>query len=262
MLDSPGGGGPMISRRRVVVMSAKGVAALMATVSALPACHKQGAPNSGGGDPVHTDLDGDTGSADAAPQGIDWETFIVALAELAEDQFSPDWDQDSYVEEVQALMELLEWDDAHFDALYDGYASSRGDFPELNTAHEGGHFEVATIEFEAGDSIPLHNHPDMTGVIQCLSGAVRVEAFDLLDEPAASGNLRIKRVVNTTLRAGQFSTLTSARGNIHSLVAEEFTELLDVFTPPYDDERLTRYRWYERAAESTEGGDVFEAWTV
>jgi predicted metal-dependent enzyme (double-stranded beta helix superfamily) len=252
----------MISRRRVVAMSAKGVAALMATVSALPACRKHGASVKGGMDAVLPDSAGGAGDAKSSPQGIDWETFIVALAELAEAQFSPDWNQRTYVEEVQALMELLDWDDAHFETLYDGYASSRGDFPELNTAYEGGHFEVATIEFDAGDSIPLHNHPEMTGVIQCVSGAVRVEAFDLLDEPATSGNLRLKRVVNTTLRAGQFSTLTSSRGNIHALVAEEFTEMLDVFTPPYDDERMRHYRWYRRKEEPSEGDDIFEAWTV
>ena len=40
----------------------------------------------------------------------------------------------------------------------------------------------------------------------------------------------------------------------------QYTELLDVFTPPYDGERLTRYRWYDREAEPYSGDDVFEAW--
>ena len=55
-------------------------------------------------------------------------------------------------------------------------------------------------------------------------------------------------------------TEVNARANIHALVATQYTELLDVFTPPYDDERLTRYRWYERASEPIDGGSVFEAW--
>jgi cysteamine dioxygenase len=231
-------------------MGAKGVAALMASVSALPACRTSA-----------------MGVADPSPgltgaKRMDWTAFLESLAAMAQEQFSPDWDQQSHVRDVQKLMGLLELDDAHFEALYDGYSSSMSGFPELNSIHETEHFEVATVEFDAGDSIPLHNHPDMTGVIQCLVGAVRVEAFNLLDQPSANGKLKLKRVNDGVLRPGDFSTLTVANGNIHALVAEEHTALLDVFTPPYNKERLRRYRWYGRSEQPIEGSDVFEAWTV
>jgi len=231
-------------------MGAKGVAALMASVTALPACRTSaiGVP--------------DSSSGLAGSKRVDWTVFLESLAAMAQQQFSSDWDQQSHVRDVQALMELLELDEAHFDALYDGYSSSMGGFPELNSIHETEHFEVATVEFDAGDSIPLHNHPDMTGVIQCLVGAVRVEAFNLLDEPSADGKLKLKRVNDAVLRPGDFSTLTVASGNIHALVAEEHTALLDVFTPPYNKERKRRYRWYGRSEKPIEGSDVFEAWTL
>ena len=135
-----------------------------------------------------------------------------------------------------------------------------GTFPELATVHEGGHFEVATLEFDAGDEIPLHNHPDMTGVIVCLSGQTEVEGFNLLDEVSDQGNLLLERIDQITLTPGDHCTLTADRGNIHSLVATEFTQLFDVFTPPYDDEKLERYRWYERELAPYEGEHIFEAW--
>jgi predicted metal-dependent enzyme (double-stranded beta helix superfamily) len=199
-------------------------------------------------------------AGNAADAPMDWASFIVALSALADAQFSNDWEQADYVEEVAALMKLLDLDDAYFQTLYDGYVEVLGTFPELATVHEGGHFEVATLEFDAGDEIPLHNHPDMTGVILCLTGKMNVEGFDLLDELSPDGNLLLERVENLTLVAGDHCTLTADRGNIHSVVALEFTQLLDVFTPPYDDEKLLRYRWYERDLSPYEGEDIFEAW--
>ena len=74
--------------------------------------------------------------------------------------------------------------------------------------------------------------------------------------------MRIRRVVDTVLRPGDFSTLTADRGNIHALVADEYTELLDVFTPTYQTVMPERMRWYERSAKPIDGTDVFEAWTV
>jgi hypothetical protein len=87
-----------------------------------------------------------------------------------------------------------------------------------------------------------------------------VEAFNLLPTPSANGKLLIEQVVQDRLSPGVFATLTAEHGNIHRLEATEYTELLDVFTPPYDPERMKRYRWYERADEPIDGGAVFEAW--
>ncbi len=241
----------MITRRHAVSLSAKGVAALLASVPHLPGCarHRVAA-----------------GAAVAPAQGsvgshrIDWAGFVQSLSALADAQFSADWDQDQHVKEVMALMRHLDLDDAQFEQIYDGYANAWGQFPEIKSVHRGGHFSVATLEFDAGDEIRLHNHPDMTGVILCVSGAVEVEAFNLLPTQSPMGKLLMEQVLQEKLTPGVFATLTAEHGNIHRLVATEYTELLDVFTPPYDKERMTRYRWYERADEPIDGGVVFEAW--
>ena len=273
----------MITRRAAIVLSTKGLAALMAAAPHLSGCTRRTKDGidtgswSPGDQPKEIDTAStdtastdtastDTASTDTAstdtgsPELLDWESFLTALATLAETQFSEDWNQETYVVEVLALMRLLDQGDEIFETLYDGYVSAMGTFPEISSAHDGGYFEVVTLEFDPGDAIPLHNHPDMTGAILCISGRVEVESFNLLDELSPEGRLLIEQVDQLELSPGLSATLTAQRGNIHALVATQYTELLDVFTPPYDDERLTRYRWYERASEPIDGGSVFEAW--
>ena len=232
----------MITRRELTTMSLKAVAGLMATAPLLPGCA------------------GRRVSVAPSPQAMDWSAFVHALSVLAEKQFSAEWNQAAYVEEVISLMRLVDLDDAKFDDVYDGYVRARGAFPEIQSVHDGGHFKVASLEFEPGDEIRLHNHPDMTGVILCLSGSLELEAFNLVDRPSASGKLLLEQVLQTRLTPGKFATLTATHGNIHGLVATEYTELLDVFTPPYDAERFKRYRWYRRSDEPVEGDTLFEAW--
>ncbi|MEE2645492.1 MAG: hypothetical protein VYD19_11215 [Myxococcota bacterium] len=273
----------MLTRRDSIRLTAKGLAALMAAGPFLGGCSQEeqnqqalSASEIGGTQAQAVDL-GERGagapilSSDMRQEGmadmaqlpaapLSWRSFIDELAVLAEQQFSPTWDQESYVEEVAALMTLLRLDDEDFQALYDGYATAGELFPELQTVHDGGYFEVASLEFDPGDEIGLHNHPDMTGVILCLSGRIDVEAFNLQEGESESGALLLERVVQRRLEAGDYCTLTASQGNIHSLRAQSFTQLLDVFTPPYDSERLTRYRWYDRATEAYDGGELFEAW--
>ena len=234
----------MITRREWTTLSLKAVAGLMATAPLLPGCVGRRVPLM------------------PPQQAMDWPGFVQALSVLAQKQFSPNWNQADYVEEVISLMRLIDLDDAKFDAVYDGYVRARGAFPEIQSVHDGGHFKVASLEFEPGDEIRLHNHPDMTGVILCVSGSLELEAFNLVDRQSASGNLLLKQVLQTRLTPGQFATLTATNGNIHGLVATEYTELLDVFTPPYDKERLERYRWYRRAEAPVDGDRLFEAWEV
>ena len=241
----------MLTRRHAVKLSAKGVAALMASLPHLSGCarHARQTPR------ISPRL-----SPSLTASKLSWTEFIEALASLADGQFTAGWSQEQHVEEVMALMRLVDLDDAKFEQVYDGYVSARGLFPEIGSIHHGGHFSVASLEFDPGDEIRLHNHPDMTGVILCLTGSVEVEAFNLLDAPSPTGKLLIEQVTQVQLKPGSFATLTADHGNIHRLVATEFTELLDVFTPPYDAERMRSYRWYERSEEPIRDGIVFEAW--
>ena len=48
----------------------------------------------------------------------------------------------------------------------------------------------------------------------------------------------------------------------HALEATEWCELIDVFTPPYTDDRADDYRRYGRSSEPVEGDDIYAAWEL
>ena len=199
-----------------------------------------------------------------APEGsqrLNWATFLDRVAQLADAQFRPTWDQEAHVAHVAQLMELLDLSDPAIIEAYSHYADEIRGFPELSDVYEEPDFKLSTLEFEPGEVIELHDHPDMTGVILCVSGEVEIEHFDELDEISADGNPLVKRCQRVVLTDGMNATLTASRGNIHTLRAIRFTQLLDVFTPPYNEDRITRSRWFQRADDEYEGRpDVYEAW--
>jgi hypothetical protein len=47
------------------------------------------------------------------------------------------------------------------------------------------------------------------------------------------------------LMPGKTSILTSKEGNIHSLMPNEFTQLVDVFTPAYNEKNEALSIWYQ-----------------
>lgn len=190
---------------------------------------------------------------------VDWERFLDRLSALAEAQFTEAWDTDAYVEDVAALMKQLDLRDRHFRRFLRRYEDTAAGMPSIRRAHGGGHFSVATLHFEPGESIELHDHPRMTGVILGLRGAARVEAFDRLDAPDRPDRWRLRPAGVADVRPGVHATLTPDRGNVHALHADVFTELVDVFTPPYDAERKAAFRWYERASDPSPDG-TFSAW--
>lgn len=246
----------LMDRRQAIRLSAKGLVGLMASFPLLKACAHPLEP--GGPAPG---LDSGFEAVDGGFEPVDWDTFLEQVAELAQIQFSPDWDQDGYVEDVRQLMARLDLDDPFLVDAYADYADQVRDFPEITQIYHEPAFEVAILEFEADELIPLHDHPDMTGVILCVSGAVDVENFTLLDETAEDSEFLLQRTAQTRMRALDIGTLTSRDSNIHSLKALEFTQMLDVFTPPYNEDRSNRSRWFRRAAAPLPGRDeIFAAW--
>ena len=192
------------------------------------------------------------------------DSFLEQLAILASDQHQQNWDTQAHVDAVANLMAQLDLEAQVLVDALSAYSNDNMNFPEITTIHEDIEFEVAILQFEAEEEIDLHNHPDMTGVIYCLKGEVHIEGFNLLQETSSNGKLLIQQVEDVTITTGEIATLTPERSNIHYLKAMEFTELLDVFTPPYSaGDRRSRYRWYQREDTPIEGRtDVYEAWEL
>ncbi len=175
---------------------------------------------------------------------LDWEKFITLLQEISTTQSNLDWDQGAYTEAVSKIVERLQLDDAHITKLTDQYENISPDFPEIRNLHKEELFEISLIEFAPGEGIPLHDHPDMTGVVLCMEGNVKVTHYDKLDVLTKDGRPLLKFHNHLNMKSGDIAMLTENQGNIHTLKAKEFTRMIDIFTPPYNIDRRDRARYY------------------
>ena len=193
-------------------------------------------------------------------ESVSWERFLELCHELSESQFANDWNQETYTGDVQRLVTRLRLDDRKIIEYVDRYKNLNLDFPEIRTMHYEEQFMVAMLDFEAGEEIPLHDHPGMTGVICCIKGRTEVQHYDKLSAVSGSGNPLLRLERDLALTAGATAALTADRGNIHALKATEYTRVIDVFTPPYDRDRVERARYYRiDSSPYQERRGVFEA---
>ncbi len=197
---------------------------------------------------------------------MDWDAFLEGVAKEAARQHLDDWNQDRYVQTIAGLAGRLHLDDPvlrnGMEQLKARLENGRVDF---NYLEERVDFALCLVQFNAGETIRPHDHPGMTGMILCASGEIETANYDELPEPAdadgrEAGRCLLRRVETATLRQNDISTLTAKARNIHTLTARKVTQLVDIFTPPYDAERIEKSRWFELDPEARPGEpDLFEA---
>ena len=193
---------------------------------------------------------------------LGWEEFLQICDELAAAQFDEEWtkNQDDYTRKIEDLLVRLNLNDDKVGKFIDSYNNYNSHFPEIRTIHRKTEFQVSLLEFEADEKIPLHDHPDMTGVVICTHGKIDVTHYDKLTETSEQDLPLLQKERNLTMTPGATATLTSKRGNIHELHAREFTRMIDVFTPPYNRDRSNRARYYWIGDETYDGqNNTFEA---
>ncbi|MDE0645597.1 MAG: hypothetical protein OXH84_05090 [Gammaproteobacteria bacterium] len=176
---------------------------------------------------------------------LSWEDFLQHCAELSNVQFGTDWDQDEYTLKIEKILQKLHVQDGYIQRFVENYRDRNPYFPEIRALHRESQFEISLIEFAEDELIPLHDHPDMTGVILCVEGRVKVEHFDKLEEASDNNRPLLQKERSLVMTNGDSAILTATRGNIHSLHAEKFTRMIDVFTPPYNRDRVMRSRYYK-----------------
>lgn len=197
---------------------------------------------------------------------MDWEAFLEGVAKEAARQHLDDWDQDRYVKTIAGLAGRLHLDDPvlrqGMEQLKARLENGRVDF---NYLEERVDFALCLVQFDVGETIRPHDHPGMTGMILCASGEIETANYDEVPEPADAddsdaGRCLLRRVETATLRQNDISTLTAKARNIHTLTARKVTQLVDIFTPPYDAEKVEKSRWFELDTESRpDAPDLFEA---
>ncbi|MEM6964350.1 MAG: hypothetical protein AAF573_06265, partial [Bacteroidota bacterium] len=187
---------------------------------------------------------------------LNWDAFLERLTQLAKTQHNLPWDQKQYTDQVKQL--LLQCNFPEFENIkkeIDAYEDKRPDWFESASLHYESDFQISLFQFEKGEYIPHHDHPDMTGVLNVVSGSLQAKNYTIEEkrssvrEVVKDGQTSIikkcilREVENEILKAGDVGILTADEGNIHSIMPNEFTQLVDVFTPAYRND--TNANWYQ-----------------
>lgn len=193
-----------------------------------------------------------------------WEAFLEAVAKEADKQHLDAWDQDEYVRGIAGLAGRLHVEDPALKEAMEQLSirlkNGKVDFQYLERRVD---FSLCLVQFDEGELIRPHDHPGMTGMILCASGEIETTNYDPVEKPeieVSAGHILLKQVERTVLRKNDISTLTAKARNIHTLTARKPTQLVDIFTPPYDKESIEKSRWFELSPDPVAGhADLFEA---
>jgi quercetin dioxygenase-like cupin family protein len=175
---------------------------------------------------------------------LHWDAFLEQVQAEAARQTERSWDERDYVAKAAALARRLQLDDPVIRAAFGKLTNRNPRFPEITVPHREHLFQISLIQFEPGEVIRHHDHPGMTGVLLCSTGRLEVQNYTQVGE-AGSGHLVLRRDADEALARGEVGTLTSTDRNIHRVSAPVFSEVVDLFTPPYDADRIARSRWFE-----------------
>jgi hypothetical protein len=112
-----------------------------------------------------------------------------------------------------------------------------------------------------------HIHPPpprergrMTGVMTCDAGEIDVRSFHLLERGRETDAFVLHDEGAVRMSQGMVGTLTAVSHNIHGLKAQSFAQVIDIFTPPYDEGRINSTHWFRLDPFPVRGtGDVFVA---
>lgn len=203
---------------------------------------------------------------------LNWDAFLERLTQLAKTQHQLPWDQKLYTQKVKQL--LLQCNFPEFENIKKEIESYENKTPnrfEAASLHHEVDFQVSLFQFEKGEYIPHHDHPQMTGVINVVSGNILAKNYTIEEQLSTTREVikngskevmqkcTIREVENEFIKRGDVSLLTAHERNIHTLMPNEYTQLVDVFTPAYKAE--TKTKWYTVNEDEFYKGhkNVFEA---
>ena len=123
--------------------------------------------------------------------------------------------------------------------------------------------DIAIFIVPKGNKLPLHDHPGMTVLSKLLAGSLEVTSFnkayngasDNVDEDEGQGEHLYS--MNTAVKTSDDPPwmLTPSHGNLHQFRALSTCVILDVLTPPYDEEAGRTCTYYSVKPENEEGDE-------
>ncbi len=182
-----------------------------------------------------------------------WEQFLAVIEREAQRQYRG-WDQDAQEDYVKRMAKRAHCLQREAVLSVTDVSKAESRFSSVRRTRT---YEVVGISLRAGDGLPAHNHPEMTGVLLCVTGSLQVEQFDKTGAVPEGGSL-FRRYSSRRLNEGDTSTFTASHHNVHSVVAIEDTQILDIFTPPYTPKRMRSTQWYKLDRLGADDPEVFK----
>jgi hypothetical protein len=164
-----------------------------------------------------TPLDGD----------LSWDALlerVVPMAERLVKSLTPD--EEGY---LRALSDVARGLAAVPDVVFEPKAHY-----DIGWSYDELPFAVAQYKLAAGAAIPYHDHRDYNGVLRIVEGTASIRSFEIIgadQRPPNGGTFLIRETRRELLGAGQLSTLSRTRDNIHDIRAgKDGVRLVDFFT--------------------------------
>ncbi|EDV23556.1 2-aminoethanethiol dioxygenase [Trichoplax sp. H2] len=125
--------------------------------------------------------------------------------------------------------------------------------------HECQYFNLCVFIVREKCSVPLHDHPEMTGLIKVLYGKAKITSYDRLDSGGCARTslmkLKFQRRIEPIkcIHSGQYiikdddevQTLQSDQDNYHSIEAVSGpTAFIDILAPPYNASQNRNCHYY------------------
>ncbi|OXA52830.1 2-aminoethanethiol dioxygenase [Folsomia candida] len=128
---------------------------------------------------------------------------------------------------------------------------------------------VVIIVIPSGLRLPIHDHPNMTGLIKVLHGQVRVSSYTKVGPTGEDGRQAALKTQDAVLsRLSYPQVLTPGLNNVHAVEFEsgeggkEYAAFLDVLSPPYDEKVGCHYYQCEEGQAKGQAGDAGEPCTL
>ncbi|HEV7427743.1 MAG TPA: hypothetical protein VGQ46_15380 [Thermoanaerobaculia bacterium] len=165
---------------------------------------------------------------------------VVAEAEAAARN---GW-SDEALESLTKTARELRCNDADVARLLAMPVADHGFREEVFTTSAG--FHASIFALGEGETIPLHDHPELDVISKVLCGRIRVRTYEWIDERSLAA-----RDCGEVVLAPDDDALVLRKspGTLHTVTALEPTAFLDLFAPYYDDE--ARPCTYYKVAQST-----------
>ena len=105
-------------------------------------------------------------------------------------------------------------------------------------------YSIVIFRLFKGGKMPLHDHPNISGINYLLSGAVHHQSYDIVDVlNAEQGQFVGIQYPSSDLKENDVITTLPHKNNIHTFTALENTSVLQILVPDYDHKERRCAYW-------------------